>query len=99
MKQVQFYYIACSRTLANFINTTCNNILRILYKASFTTQIVSCKRDYSNRAIMDFVNLYKIIEIPVQDYPYKNLMTGQLTSERKQVWQARVNYASIPARQ
>ena len=64
MKQVQFYYIACSRTLANFTNTTCNNILRILYKASFTTQLVSYKRDYSNRAIMDFVNLYMIIIDP-----------------------------------
>jgi len=48
---------------------------------------------------MEFFNLYKIIEIPLQDYPYKYLMTGQLNSERKQVWQARVNYTSLPARQ
>ena len=40
-----------------------------------------------------------IASIPLPDYPYKFIMTGQLTNERKLIWQARLESASVPDRQ
>jgi len=37
--------------------------------------------------------------VPLPEYAYKYLMTGQLTSAREQIWQAKVNYTSIPVTQ